>query len=94
MNKELEDRVKILESQMKEFLEWKKAKTIQQISNPLDVASRNLIGGAEDNGAGSSSLTQSVSISGDPESINVPAAYAGTRFIILDGVRYEIPYLS
>lgn len=76
-----------------EVFEWVQQRKAQQIQAPLDDASKNTLGAATDGGAGSSDLTQSVSVSGDPESITVPAAFAGSRIIELGGSTFEIPYL-
>lgn len=90
----MEEELKQLKKQVAELLEWKRQKELQQIDFPLDQASRSVIGGAQDEGAGESSLTQVVEVASAPTNINVPAAYSGTRLIVIGGVRYEIPYLS
>lgn len=66
----------------------------QQLVAPVDDVSKAVIGAALANGAGSHALTQSIGIGAVPASITVPAAYQGTRFILLDGTQYEFPYLS
>ncbi len=42
-NKELQKKVLELERQVKELLEWKKAREIQQLKYPLDEISRTII---------------------------------------------------
>lgn len=84
----------LLKKQVEELMEWKRQRESQQITIPLDLASRAVIGGAQDAGAGSAALTQSVDVTSTPSSIDVPSAYAGTRIINIDGVRYEIPYIQ
>lgn len=79
---------------LEEVHQWMTQRKQQQISQPLDDPSRNIIGGLQDDGNGSSSLTQSINLSGNPETINVPAAYQDTRLILIGGIRYEIPYIS
>ena len=78
---------------LRELYTWMQARKRQQISLPLDPASKNLFAGIRDGGLGSHLLTQSISLSGVAENINVPASYAGTLFIVSDGSTYEIPFL-
>lgn len=82
-----------LEQQVKQLLDWMAAKKQQQISRPLDDASRNNIGALYASSGTSKSLTQSVDIDDTPSSIEVPTAYAGTVFVLIDGKVREIPYL-
>lgn len=90
MNPEIEQ----LKRQLQELLEWKASRERQQISFPLDLASKNSLGVPTSVGAGSSSLTQSVAVSSTPTNIDVPAAYAGSIIISIEGVSYEIPYIA
>lgn len=89
----MEERIKQLENQIAELIEWKRQREIQQISAPLDEASKNNLQSPTLVGAGSSSTTQNKNLSGDPQTITVPAAYAGTIVLNINGVQYEIPYL-
>jgi len=77
-----------------ELYDWMKEKKRQQISLPLDDPSRNIIGGFQDEGAGSTTKTASINLTGDAETIIVPAPYIGTRSILIGGTRYEIPYIA
>lgn len=79
--------------QFAEMYAWFKQRQVQQISFPVDEASRNALGVVTRSGPGSSTKTQSVLVSGTPSSITVPAAYAGTIILLADGVPFEIPYL-
>ena len=83
-----------LQQQVQELLEWKKKKEEQQISYPLDIASRTALGAPYGEGAGSSSLTQSYSVvGGGGGTVTAPKAYASSFFIVVNGVRYEVPSL-
>lgn len=66
---------------------------VQQLSYPVDDASRNALGVIADGGAGSATLTQSVAVSGNPENITVPAAFSSSRFVVIGGATLEIPIL-
>lgn len=81
------------EQKLNEVYEWVQQRKRQQIVLPLDDPSRTIIGGFQDEGAGSTSLTQQYTDSrGDTHT--GPKAYAGTRLWLADGTRYEVPYLS
>lgn len=89
----MENRLKQLEDMMGEFLEWRKAKEIQQIDNPLDLASRGVIG-FKPEGLGNSALTQVYGVSGGAGgSVTAPKAYVRTVVVYIDNVRYELPSL-
>lgn len=92
-NPDMKEQIARLEQQVRQLLDWMAAKKQQQISRPLDDASRNNIGALYASSGTSKALTQSKSISSTPTSISVPAAYAGTVFIAIDGKVREIPYL-
>lgn len=82
-------------NKLNEIWNWMKSRMIQQISYPLDDASRNTLNVVQGAGSGSHALTQSVPVATTPpSSINVPAAYIGTVLITIEGVTYEIPYIQ
>jgi hypothetical protein len=81
------------EAKLNELYEWMLRKRVQQIDFPLDDASRVAANLYLKEGVSTTSLTQSIIISGDPETINVPAAYAGKLSAVLGGERYTIPFL-
>ena len=87
------NKLELLEKQVAELMAWKQQKENQQISLPLDVASRGVIG-IEPKGSGITALTQSVSVPTSPTSINVPKAYTGTELVRINGVVREIPYIN
>jgi len=70
----------------------------QQLSYPVDDASRNALGVATRVGPGSTTLTQSISLnlSGDAETkmFNIPRAFVASLIISIEGANYEIPILS
>lgn len=87
----MEQELKELREQVKELMEWKRVREIQQIAYPLDDASRTTLGGVTLNGIGSATLTQIINTSG--ASASVPAAYAGSIIIAAEGGQYTVPYL-
>lgn len=88
----MEERLQQLEREIAELRAWRQLREQQQISYPLDDASRNTIGAVSGAGPGSSTLTQTINTAGATAS--VPAAYAGSIIIAVEGGQYEIPYLS
>lgn len=83
-----------MQAQIADLLQWKAARERQQISFPLDDASRNSLGVPTFVGAGSSDRTDTVGVAATPTSISVPAAYVGTIIISINGTQYEIPYIA
>lgn len=75
--------------QLAEMWAWYQERKRQQISFPLDEASKNVVGTFQSSHLGSHTLTQVVTDSNGDTS-TVPAAYSGT--ILLDDGK-EIPYL-
>lgn len=89
----MEQRIRELEMMVAELIDWKRKRSVQQLSYPVDDASRNALGVATVTGRGSAALTQSVLVASTPTSINVPAAYTDTILIVSEGNQYEIPIL-
>lgn len=83
-----EDRQKL-----NEIYDWMIQKKRQQITLPLDDASRNLLGGVTYDGAGSTATTQVYTDSGS-DTVAAPKAYTGTLLLVIEGVRYEVPYIA
>lgn len=81
-----------LQEQVAELMEWKAEKERQQITYPLDEASKTGSGALFKAGVGTKALTQVVTDS-HGDTVTVPAAYAGTRLIRVEGEQIEIPYL-
>lgn len=90
----MEEQLKQLQTQVAELLEWKRQKTQQQIAYPLDTTSETIIGSAKYEGTGTSALTQSISLSGNAENINVPAAYQDTAILLIGSTRIEVPVID
>jgi hypothetical protein len=93
----MEERLQQMEAQIAQLTAWKQEREAQQLSYPLDDPSRLTIFEAStavlSTSGTSSALTENRSLSGNPETIVVPKAYAGTIFQVVDGVSREIPYL-
>jgi len=84
--------------QLKEMWEWYQARKVQQLSYPVDDASRNALGVVTRVGPGpTSDLTDTISITigpgGGSDTADVPKAYAGSVLLNIDGANYEVPYL-
>lgn len=75
-----------------ELYNWMKQRQVQQLSLPVDDASRNALGAIVSSSGAQSTLTQSYTDS-NGDSVTAPKAYAGTIFVLKDGTTYEIPYL-
>ena len=80
-----------LQQQIDELKARLDARDIQQLKAPLDDVSKAVVGSPISNGAGSVPLTQTIGTAG--ATATVPAAYSGTRVLIIDGAPYNIPYL-
>ena len=91
----MNERILQLEAQVRELLEWKARKEQQQLIYPLDENSRNAIEIDDfiDRGPGSATLTQSINLSGNAQTIVVPAAFTASRKVLIGGAEYEIPYI-
>lgn len=76
---------------LKELYEWMLERKKQALPYPVDDVSKNALGVPIGKGAGSHALTQSINTAG--ATANVPAAYAGTELIDINGTTREIPYL-
>lgn len=76
-----------------ELYAWMKARKVQQLSKPVDDASKNVLGAAFRRGNGSHDLTDTITIGAGGGSASVPAAYSGTVIFLADGITFEIPYL-
>jgi len=74
------------------IIKWMNDRKTQQISYPLDEASKNAMGVATLVGPGGHALTQTKTDSGG-DTVVVPAAYTGTIILLIDGAQYEIPRL-
>jgi spore coat protein U-like protein len=77
---------------LQEIYEWMQEKKKQQISYPLDDASRNALGVLSVTGNGASALTQ-VYTDSNTDTHTGPKAYADTLIVVFEGAQYEIPYL-
>lgn len=79
--------------QLQELIEWKRQKELQQLSNPLDDSSRAILKTFTKTGI-ASSTTQSISLSGESQSIDVPAQPDGVLSGVIDGQQVSIPYYN
>lgn len=91
MNDDLEQKVNELGRKINEMYAWFQARQRQFIPYPVDEASRNALGAVTKVGAGSSDLTDTISTAG--ATATVPAAYAGSIIVSMNGENYELPYL-
>jgi hypothetical protein len=72
---------------------WYQARKQQQISYPLDEASKASLGVPTGQGAGSSTPNQTTSIPPTGGSVTAPVPNAGTFLLNVAGVTYEIGYI-
>lgn len=79
-------------AQFQEMYQWFQQRKVQQLSLPVDDASRNALGAIVASSGAQSTLTQDYTTS-DAATVTAPKAYAGTIFILKDGTTYEVPYL-
>lgn len=75
-----------------ELYQWMKEKKIQQLSLPVDDASKNALGASIVTGSGSTAKTQ-VYTTGLGDTVTAPKAYAQTFVMVANGVIYEVPSL-
>ena len=76
-------------TQLNQVFEWMQQRKVQQLSYPVDDASRNSLGAAIVTGAGTTALTQT--LASTPGA--VPKAYARTFILVSNGMQYEVPSL-
>lgn len=92
-----EERIKELEGQVASLMQFMQDKKRQQISLPLDEASKNVVfDGApigDDLGNGATALTQ-VYTDSNSDTHTGPKAYVDTRLIKIGTATIEVPYLS
>lgn len=74
--------------------EWYQARKVQQITEPLDDNSRAVLRVVQLNSTGSATKTLDINLTGNVQTITVPAAYGGTVLIEAGGVTYEVPYIQ
>ena len=79
-------------SQLQELIEWKRQRSVQQLSYPLDDSSRNTINAPMITSPGDTALTQVYTDSG-LDTVTAPKAYARTIIVIANGTQYELPSL-
>lgn len=80
--------------QLQEVYDWMKQRKVQQLAYPVDDASRDALRAVLGVGVGSTTKTQTIILTGNAQSISVPAAYVRTFLINIDGAYYEVPSLT
>lgn len=88
---ELLKSVESLKAQVNVLLEWKSEREVQQLTLPVDDASRAALRAITGVGPGSTTKTQVIDTSG--ATAIVPAAYVQTVVVEIGGSQYEIPSL-
>lgn len=84
--------IQTMQAQIADLTQRLNARDHQQLVAPVDDVTKAVIGAALGNGPGSSSLTQIIGTAGP--TATVPAAYQGSRIILLDDSQYEVPYIA
>lgn len=77
---------------LQELYAWMQEKKNQQLSCPVDDASRNALGAVVVTGAGSTAKTQ-VYTDSHGDTVTAPKAYAQTFILVSNGIQYEVPSL-
>ena len=75
-----------------ELYAWMQARQRQQLSFPVDEASRFALGVPTDRGVGAGSTTQTVNVPSGGGNITVPSTPSGFRILETDGGRFLIPH--
>lgn len=78
------------EQKLNELYEWMQERKRQQIAFPLDLASKATIGALTGSGTGSAGDTDTINLTGEAESIQVPANPSGTLVVEFEGGQYEL----
>lgn len=91
----MQEQLNRLENRIKELENILNNKRIQQISFPLDDTSKIIIqdrlNTVSTNGTGSAT-TQNINLTGNAQTITVPAQPTGTLKLVVNGTTYEILY--
>lgn len=91
----MQDFVQQILSRLEELENWKKQKELQQVSYPLDPVSKIVITDSLNpivsTGTGSAT-TQSINLTGNAQTITVPAQPTGTVKVVINSVTYELLY--
>lgn len=88
----MDERIKKLERQVQDLLDYKAERIRQQLFFPVDDASKRVLGAVVNNGDGASTKTQTINTAG--ATAVVPAPYLGTKFFLVDGSYKEFPYIA
>lgn len=91
----MQEQINNLQNRIKELENILNNKKIQQISFPLDDISKIIIqdklNTVSTNGTGSAT-TQNINLTGNAQTITVPAQPTGTLKLVVNGITYEILY--
>lgn len=79
--------IELLKAQIAELMVFKRSIESERTAHPLSKP-------ISDIGLGSTALTQSIALSGSPQSIDVPAAYSDTVILKIGDTDYEVPFLK
>ena len=78
---------------LNELIEWKRQKETQQLSYPVDDASKGALGALIEIGTAATPTQTSVGLTGNPQTINVPKNPDGLLQITgREGTPFNIPY--
>lgn len=91
----MQEQINNLQNRIKELENILNNKKIQQISFPLDDISKIIIqdklSTVSTNGTGSAT-TQNINLTGNAQTITVPAQPTGTLKLVVNGTTYELLY--
>lgn len=93
-NQELQKQIEDLQSRINLLETFVISKREQQLSMPIDLATKQLVfdlAQIKATGTGTAT-TQSILLTGNPQTITPPAQPTGTVKVLIDGVSYELLY--
>jgi len=91
MTPEEREEFNLMKSSVEALLEWKLQKTDQQITYPIDEASKNTLGALTVEGTGNANPDETINVPSTPATFQVPASPSGTLLVRgQDGAIYEL----
>lgn len=88
-----EQRIQLLEAQIRELLEWKQKREAVQLQYPIDDESKYALEAfiwKDDGSAG----TTSIILTGNAQTIVVPATPDGVKIVDIKGEQIKVPYYN
>lgn len=90
--KNLQQQIGTMQAQLAELVEWKAARTVNQLFAPVDDTSKSVLGAFIDGGDLLFTATESVNVASVPTNITVAKKFDGVRLVVLGGANYAFPF--